>query len=106
QVFTWLHPSYPTPSDANIRNIVNARHPDIAFIGYVRPSVDVSPPIAEQQAMWWTALLLNKMTLPISPPDYHLLASKGSRIQYGDDYSAYISTLAKDFGGAPGLLQL
>ena len=56
--------------------------------------------------MWWTALILNKMTLPSDPPHYHLLASKNSRIQYGVDYSAYMSTLARDFGGSPGLMQL
>jgi dimethylaniline monooxygenase (N-oxide forming) len=56
--------------------------------------------------MWWTALILGLMPLPTDPPHYHLLASKGSRIQYGVDHSAYMSTLAKDFGGAPGLLEL
>ena len=39
-------------------------------------------------------------------PHYHLLVSKGTRIQYSVNYSAYISTLAQDFGGAPNLLQL
>ncbi|KAF2493291.1 dimethylaniline monooxygenase [Lophium mytilinum] len=106
QDFAWLDPSYPTASSANIRNIVNASHPSIAYIGFVRPGVGAIPPIAEQQAMWWTALILNRMALPTDPPHYHLLASKGSRIQYGVDHSAYMSTLAKDFGGAPGLLTL
>lgn len=46
------------------------------------------------------------MQMPTDPPHYHLLAAKGSRIQYGVDHSAYMSTLAKDFGGAPGLLEL
>ncbi|KAF2204514.1 dimethylaniline monooxygenase [Delitschia confertaspora ATCC 74209] len=106
QVFSWLHPSYPTAADANVRNIVNAERPDIAFIGFVRPGVGAIPPIAEQQAMWWTALILGRMELPSDPTHYHLLASKGSRIQYGVDHSAYMSTLAKDFGGAPGLFHL
>lgn len=44
--------------------------------------------------------------MPCDPPHYHLLARKGSRIQYGVDHSAYMSTLAKDFGGAPGLIEL
>jgi dimethylaniline monooxygenase (N-oxide forming) len=46
------------------------------------------------------------MNMPTGPPHYHLLAAKNSRIQYGVDHGAYMSTLAKDFGGAPGLLEL
>jgi dimethylaniline monooxygenase (N-oxide forming) len=106
QSFPWLHESYPRPSDATCRNIVNPSQPDIAYIGFVRPGVGAIPPIAEQQAMWWTAFLLGKMSLPTSPPHYHLLAPTTARIQYGVDHSAYMSTLAKDFGGAPGLLEL
>ncbi|KAK5993834.1 Monooxygenase PC-14 [Cladobotryum mycophilum] len=106
QVFSWLDASYPTSSDAIVRNIINPSHPDIAFIGFVRPGVGAIPPIAEQQAMWWTALLLGQMKMPTDAPHYHLLARKEARIQYGVDHSAYMSTLAKDFGGAPGLLQL
>lgn len=98
QVFPWLHSSYPTAAETNIRNIIHSSHPDVAFIGFVRPGVGAIPPIAEQQAMWWTTLLLGRMRIPTSPPHYHLLASKGSRIQYGVDYSAYMSTLARDFG--------
>jgi dimethylaniline monooxygenase (N-oxide forming) len=56
--------------------------------------------------MWWTALLLGHMRIPTDPPHYHLLARESSRIQYGVDHSAYMSTLAKDFGGAPGLWEL
>jgi dimethylaniline monooxygenase (N-oxide forming) len=106
QVFSWLDPSYPTASEATIRNIIAPSHPDVAFIGFVRPGVGAIPPITEQQAIWWTALILNKMSIPTDPPHYHLLARESSRIQYGVDHSAYMSTLAKDFGGAPGLFQL
>jgi dimethylaniline monooxygenase (N-oxide forming) len=56
--------------------------------------------------MWWTALITNRMSIPTDPPHYHLLAAKSSRIKYGVDHSAYMSTLAKDFGGAPSLLEL
>jgi dimethylaniline monooxygenase (N-oxide forming) len=106
QTFSWLASSYPTASDASIRNIVAPSDPSISFIGFVRPGVGAIPPIAEQQAMWWTALITNQMQLPTDPPHYHLLAKSSSRIQYGVDHSAYMSTLAKDFGGAPGLLEL
>ncbi|PSN61072.1 dimethylaniline monooxygenase [Corynespora cassiicola Philippines] len=106
QVFSWLDPSYPTASDATIRNILAPSHQDIAFIGFVRPGVGAIPPIAEQQAMWWTTLITGRMSIPTDPSHYHLLARKASRIHYGVDHSAYMSTLAKDFGGAPGLIQL
>ena len=106
QDFNWLSPSYPTADQTNIRNIIKHDQPSIAYIGFVRPGVGAIPPITEQQAMWWTALILGKMPLPTDPPHYHLLASKNSRIQYGVDHSAYMSTLARDFGGAPGLLEL
>ena len=106
QDFNWLSPSYPTADQTNIRNIVKHDQPSIAYIGFVRPGVGAIPPIAEQQAMWWTALTLDRMPIPTDPPHYHLLASRNSRIQYGVDYSAYMSTLARDCGGSPGLLQL
>ena len=106
QDFNWLSPSYPTADQTNIRNIMKHDQPSIAYIDFVQPGVGAIPPITEQQAMWWTALILGKMPLPTDPPHYHLLASKNSRIQYGVDHSAYMSTLARDFGGAPGLLEL
>lgn len=106
QSFSFLDSSYPTASDAKIRNIVAPEEPSISFIGFVRPGVGAIPPIAEQQAMWWTALITGQMPMPIDPPHYHLLAKESSRIQYGVDHSAYMSTLARDFGGAPGLWQL
>ena len=56
--------------------------------------------------MWWTALITNQMAMPTDPPHYHLLSKESSRIKYGVDHSAYMSTLAKDFGGAPGLREL
>jgi dimethylaniline monooxygenase (N-oxide forming) len=106
QTFSWLDSSYPTASDATIRNIISPTEPSVSFIGFVRPGVGAIPPIAEQQAMWWTALITNQMAMPTDPPHYHLLAKTNSHIQYGVDHSAYMSTLAKDFGGAPGLLDL
>jgi len=106
QSFYFLDPSYPTAADATIRNIVSPADPSISFIGFVRPGVGAIPPIAEQQAMWWTALITNQIAMPTDPPHYHLLAKETSRIKYGVDHSAYMSTLAKDFGGAPGLREL
>ena len=107
QDFSWLHPSYPTSSTTNIRNIIRHDRPDMAFIGFVRPGVGAIPPIAEQQAMWWTALILGWMpTVPTDRSHYNLLAGKNPRIDYGVDYSAYMATLARDFGGSPDLFEL
>lgn len=106
QSFSFLSPEYPNASDATIRNIISPSEPSIAFIGFVRPGVGAIPPIAEQQAMWWTALITNQMAIPKDPSHYHLLSREDSRIQYGVDHSAYMSTLARDFGGAPSLSQL
>ena len=87
--------------------MIRSDHPDVAFIGFVRPGVGAIPPIAEQQAMWWTALILDKMSIPTKPGHYKLLTpQKNSRIEYGVDYSTYMSVLAKDFEGAPDLLEL
>lgn len=64
------------------------------------------PPIAEMQAQLFTLLTEKRIPIPVSPETYHLLHSPTSRIQYGVDYSTYMSTLAKDIGSAPGLLRL
>lgn len=64
------------------------------------------PPIAEMQAQLFILLAEKRIPIPVSPETYHLLHSPTSRIQYGVDYSTYMSTLAKDIGSAPGLLKL
>ncbi|GAA5848275.1 hypothetical protein JCM8547_004466 [Rhodosporidiobolus lusitaniae] len=102
----FLSPSYPRPWDANVRDIVSSSQPDVAFLGFVRPGVGAIPPIAEQQSMWVTALWKGMMKLPEDEPHYYLLAKPEARIKYGVDHSTYMSTLAKDFGGAPSLLDL
>lgn len=62
--------------------------------------------MAEMQAQFFFLLTQGKMAPPTSPEHYHLLHSQQSRIQYGVDYSAYMSQLARDMGSAPGLLEL
>jgi len=106
QEFSWIDAALPRANEANVRNIIKAGRPDIAFIGFVRPGVGAIPPIAEQQAMWWTALILGKMREPRNPGHYKLLTRNNARIEYGVDYSTYMAILAQDFGGAPGLLEL
>lgn len=106
QSFSFLDSGYPTTSDATVRNIISPSEPTISFIGFVRPGVGAIPPIAEQQAMWWTALITGQMTMPEDSTYYHLLSHNNARIQYGVDHSAYMSTLAKDFGGKPGVVDL
>ena len=106
QEFSWLGSGLPRADEANVRNIIKAGCPDIGFIGFVRPGVGAIPPIAEQQAMWWIALILGKMQEPKHAGHYKLLTRNNARIEYGVDYSTYMSVLAQDFGGAPSLLEL
>lgn len=58
------------------------------------------------QAFFWITLLKGGLKGPLRPPHYHLLFRENSRIKYGVDHSAYMSTLAKDIGAAPGLGEL
>ena len=106
QDFSWLGPSIPGADEANVRNIIKSSRSDVGFIGFVRPGVGAIPPIAEQQAMWWTALILGKMEEPRHAGHYKLLTKNNARIEYGVDYSTYMSVLAQDFGGAPSMVEL
>lgn len=109
QEWSWLDAEYPQgPSHfkTNVRELCDAEDPTVAFLGFVRPGVGAIPPIAETQAMLWSLLLLNKVALPTTEPHYRLLTTPSSRIQYGVDHSAYMSTLANDIGASPSILQL
>ncbi|KAJ4487533.1 hypothetical protein J3R30DRAFT_3279781 [Lentinula aciculospora] len=97
---------YPTPDEANIRNVVKEGDESVGFIGFVRPGVGAIPPIAEMQSFFWISLLKGKVRQPMPPPRYHLLVKETARIKYGVDHSTYMSTLAKDIGAAPGLWEL
>jgi len=97
---------YPTPGDADVRNVVRTGDESIAFIGFVRPGVGAIPPISEMQSFFWISLLKGQVKTPLPPPHYHLLVKDTARIKYGVDHSAYMSTLAKDIGAAPGLWEL
>ncbi|GAA5932836.1 flavin-containing monooxygenase [Sporobolomyces koalae] len=109
---SWLSEEYPRPWDCTVRDIVSRSDPTVAYLGFVRPGVGAIPPIAEQQAMWITALWnlpQSKLAingLPQDEPSYYLLAKEDARIKYGVDHSTYQSTLANDFGGLPGLGEL
>lgn len=97
---------YPTPDEANVRNVVKEGDESVGFIGFVRPGVGAIPPIAEMQSFFWISLLKGKVRQPMPPPRYHLLVKETARIKYGVDHSTYMSTLAKDIGAAPGLWEL
>ncbi|KAE9406677.1 FAD/NAD-P-binding domain-containing protein [Gymnopus androsaceus JB14] len=97
---------YPTPGEANVRNIVREGDETVAFIGFVRPGVGAIPPIAEMQSFFWISLLKGQVRQPIPPPHYHLLVKETARIKYGVDHSTYMSTLAKDIGAAPGIWEI
>ncbi|KAJ7771658.1 FAD/NAD(P)-binding domain-containing protein [Mycena metata] len=97
---------YATPGEADVRNVVKSGDESVGFIGFVRPGVGAIPPISEMQAFFWIALLKKQVKMPLPPPHYHLLVKDTARIKYGVDHSAYMSTLAKDIGAAPGLWEL
>ncbi|KAJ7184298.1 FAD/NAD(P)-binding domain-containing protein [Mycena filopes] len=97
---------YATPGEADVRNVVKSGDESVAFIGFVRPGVGAIPPISEMQAFFWISLLKGQVKKPLPPPHYHLLVKDTARIKYGVDHSAYMSTLAKDIGAAPGLWEL
>ena len=62
--------------------------------------------MAEMQAQFFTLLSAGRIPVPTTPENYHLLHSPTGRIQYGVDYSTYMSTLARDMGSAPSLGEL
>jgi dimethylaniline monooxygenase (N-oxide forming) len=104
--FPWLSKEYPNARDARVREIIAPGVEDIAFIGFVRPGVGAIPPMAEMQALWWTALVTGKMRQPNTPGHYHLQPPHGARVDYGVDHITYVATLARDFGALPGLWEL
>lgn len=116
---------YPTASDADIRDVVRSGDETVAFIGFLRPGIGMRvclppciyrsltlmtsgaiPPIAEMQSFFWVSLLKGQVQRPSSPPHYHLLVKKTARVRYAVDHGAYMSTLARDIGAAPGLWEL
>jgi len=55
QSFPFFGSDYPTPADADVRNIWQRDDPSIAFIGFVRPSLGAIPPLSEMQAQLWVS---------------------------------------------------
>jgi len=108
QDFSWLdgNGDYPNPADADIRGICRTGDESVAFIGFQRPGIGAIPPISELQAMFWTLLILGKIDVPKAQPHYRLLQDPQARIQYGVDFGAYMSTLAKDMGSSPAIIEL
>jgi dimethylaniline monooxygenase (N-oxide forming) len=62
--------------------------------------------MAEQQIQLYLLLTSHRVPIPRTAEHYHLLHKPEGRIQYGVDYSSYMSQLARDMGSAPGLGQL
>ena len=116
--------NYGNPTEADIRNISKAGDETVGFIGFVRPGVGklhasclvrcllltlrlgAIPPIAEMQAFFWVELIKGRIKKPLTPPHYHLLVGEKARLNYAVNHGAYMSTLAKDIGAAPGLVDL
>jgi Flavin-binding monooxygenase-like len=107
QSFPFLASSYPLPADASIRGIWKQDTPDIAFIGFLRPSFGAIPPLAELQAQLWTLSLLDRLPTPLTVQDHYKLHHlPGSRVTYGVDHESYAYQLALDMGGAAGFTQV
>jgi dimethylaniline monooxygenase (N-oxide forming) len=93
-------------------------HPNIGFIGFIRPNVGAIPPMAEVQVCWWLQNMKkirrqseqnigvfssNIKTTKSFRPSYYLL---GNKYQYGVDYGNYMQRGIEDFGAAPKLSTL
>lgn len=100
------HGTYPSPADADCRDVFAFSDPTVSFIGFTRPGVGAIPPQAEMSAQLWALVIAGKLAPPTSTGHYLLLARPQARIHYGVDYSSYVSQLARDMGSAPSLWQL
>jgi len=103
--------SYPTPMNADVRNIWKRDDPSIGFIGFVRPSLGAIPPISEMQAQLWILNLvapqyIPRQLLPHDEQHYKLNPPKNARVRYGVDHESYIYQLALDMDSAPGALEV
>ncbi|KAH8649642.1 hypothetical protein BGZ60DRAFT_520634 [Tricladium varicosporioides] len=107
QSFPFLGKEYPTPKEADMRNVWKQGDESVAFIGFVRPSFGAIPPLAEMQAQLWTLNLLGKLPAPLKQEDhYRLHISPSARIQYGVDHESYAYQLALDMGSAPSFSEV
>ena len=88
QNFSFLDPSYGTPSTTDVRSVLHSSDPTLAFIGFVRPGVGAIPPISEMQAMFWEGIISGRRAIPKDEEHYHLLQKRGARITYGVDHGA------------------
>lgn len=110
------HGAYPSLRSASVRGIYSPDSPDVAYIGFVRPSIGAIPPLAELQAQLWTLRLLRR-AFPDRVPsarsahavdayemDWQLHARAGYdmyRDKRGVDHESYAYQLALDMGAAP-----
>ena len=114
--FPFLHKSYPTLGEADVRSVYSSTNVDIGYVGFVRPSIGAIPPIAELQAQFWVLRLLQHH-LPAQVPrsrdpnavkQYELdwkLHPRGGYDMFatkrGVDHESYAYQLALDMGSAP-----
>ncbi|XWX00604.1 hypothetical protein V2A60_008625 [Cordyceps javanica] len=110
--------SSSSPETDDGRGIYRPDAPDVAYIGFVRPSIGAIPPLAELQAQLWVLRLLQHL-LPgevTAPPrrspdavagyelDYKLRPRAGYDLfadKRGVDHESYAYQLALDMGAAP-----
>ncbi|KAJ4152967.1 hypothetical protein LMH87_009482 [Akanthomyces muscarius] len=108
--------AYPSLQSASVRGIYSPESVDVAYIGFVRPSIGAIPPLAELQAQLWTLRLLQRF-FPARMPsarsahavaayemDWKLHPRAGYdmyRDKRGVDHESYAYQLALDMGAAP-----
>lgn len=112
--------AYPSLGACTARGIYRADSPDVAYIGFVRPSIGAIPPLAELQAQLWVLRLLQRFFPRDVPPptgaaagadavapyelDYKLHPRAGYDLhadKRGVDHESYAYQLALDMGAAP-----
>ncbi|KAL9073899.1 MAG: hypothetical protein Q9157_004579 [Trypethelium eluteriae] len=104
-------PAYPSPSEADVRNIWKHDDPTVGFIGFLRPSLGAIPALSEMQAQLWILNLAAPQLIPrplkaSEETHYKLRSPKYARIHYGIDHESYVYQLALDMDSALGFQEI
>ncbi|KAE8443713.1 hypothetical protein EG329_001485 [Mollisiaceae sp. DMI_Dod_QoI] len=96
---------YSDLSRATCRHMLSPEDPTVVHMCFVRSWIGSSGPLAEMQAMWYTAYLDGRMSLPTSKA-YYALRSVNIHGHPGVDFPSYLATLASDIGAKPNIFVL
>jgi dimethylaniline monooxygenase (N-oxide forming) len=99
------------------KNVFIPGESTLAFIGFARPNIGASPPVAEMQARWFSGVLSGRIQLPtieqmkitIDKDSEHYNKSRkyhAERLTALIDYHVYMEQLAKFVGCRPQLWRL